>query len=556
MSAPDRVDLRFAVDQPWVRTGRTLTFVDETRDIVATNESVPAGYLDAVDDEDEDDLGHDHGHGQANRGLGRNSSCPGGQLSPHSPSAAVDAALCTPLLAYSQPSATSPLARSETHIALPERHLGPRLPSEEEGSTSNLATTDGTSNPSPGNPASYSRGGQIAPIQGMWDDVYTTTSPFAFPRDQPIVAAQADVLYEDRAATELAYNDGPPSSTYRPANSVGTQLSLSPSSPSSIYLHTPQWPLQDSQQAFLFRHYVENIASFLDLCDQGRRHFATVVPQRAAVCMLLFNAILAASAKRLSRISDLDALVVDKYHQICIRLLIPSLSISDAVADENVLTAIVLLRFMEELDVPVSPPGPESHLMGTRVFLGSQKAGTACEFTGLRLAAFWVALRQEIYMAFVHARPVHANFALDDMCRLIEEDENGCGYANRIIIHCAKCLRHCYGLEAQNVGAWEELKAYQERWWSEAPWYFQPLWADSESETFFPREMYLNDAVVTGLQHYHLARILLTAHNPTIPKLGPGQVKAATAMSEEIKQVVRVICGIAEVGSPFAITGP
>lgn len=320
---------------------------------------------------------------------------------------------------------------------------------------------------------------------------------------------------------------------------------------SSIYLDTPQWPLQDYQQAFLLRYYVENVAPLLDLCDQDRRHFATVVPQRAATCPLLLYAMLAASAKRLSRIGDFDGLVVDRYHQDCLRLLIPALSSSAAIVDENLLTAIVLLRYTEELDVPVAPPGPEFHLMGTRVFLAAQEK-TLSDFSGLRLAAFWVALRQEIYMAFVHSRPVHANFVLRDIGKLIQPDDNGSGFANGVIIHCANCLRYCYGSEEwSGVGAWKELREFQERWWREKPWYFQPAWAsEPESNGIFPTEIYLSDAVVTGLQHYHLARILLIAHNPEMPKLGPGQVSAFRKTNDEIKKTVRVICGIAEVQIP------
>lgn len=307
--------------------------------------------------------------------------------------------------------------------------------------------------------------------------------------------------------------------------------------------------MRDHEQAFLFRYYVESIAPLLDLCDLDRRHFGTVVPQRAALCPLLLYAILAASAKRLSRVGDYDGLVVDRYHQSCLRQLIPALSSSAAVVDENLLTAIVILRYVEELDVPVSPPGPESHLVGTRVFLGAQGENPH-EMGPLRLAAFWVALRQEIYMAFVHSRPVHPNFALAEMAAMIHPDDNGSGFANRIIIHCANCLRYCYGSGERSVATWRDLCEYQNRWWRERPWYFRPVWAGTKSDTagFFPYEMYLNDAVVTGLQHYYLAHILLTAHNPETPRLGPARVAASRETNDEIKQTVRTICGIAEVG--------
>lgn len=257
---------------------------------------------------------------------------------------------------------------------------------------------------------------------------------------------------------------------------------------------------------------------------------------------------LAASAKRLSRISGFDDLVVDHYYQACLDALIPALSSFAAVVDENLLTAIVILRYFEELDVPMLRPAPESHLVGTRVFLGAASASAAsCEFTGLRLAAYWLALRQEIYMALIHARPVHANFVLQVFG---EPDDSGCEYANRIIVHTARCLRYCYGSQYQSVDTWEELEAYRQQWWDGRPWYYRPIWRGKPHADLFPNETYLNDAVVTGLQHHYMTRMLMLAHDPKIPRLGPGHMDAMQAMGEQLKAIACLICGIAEVGKP------
>ena len=76
------------------------------------------------------------------------------------------------------------------------------------------------------------------------------------------------------------------------------------------------------------------------------------------------------------------------------------------------------------------------------------------------------------------------------------------------------------------------------------------MFTDNLEGGFFPEELYLNDAVVTGVQHYLLAQVLMAAHNPKAPKLGPGQAMAFRATNEEIKKTVRLICGIAEVTFP------
>lgn len=331
----------------------------------------------------------------------------------------------------------------------------------------------------------------------------------------------------------------------------GTEQALTPGDHvaenlSGIYLESPKWPME-RQEAMLLRYYVENLAPLFDMCDHDR-HFATVVPQRAVICPPLMNACLAASAKRLSRINNFDVTVVDRYHQKCLDALIPALSSTAAVMDENLLTAIVLLRFMEELDVPIASSTAESHLIGTRVFIAAQ--GKSQNFTGLRLAAFWVALRQEIFMAFIQARPVHPNFALDNLSRFVRPDDNGCSFANMTIVHCAACVRYCYGSEEQSIGAWQRLKESQDAWWDARPWIFYPMYTDDGLDGFFPEELYLNDAIVTGVQHYLLAQMLMAAHNPKAPKLGPGQAMAFRAINEEIKKTVKLICGIAEVILP------
>ncbi|KAL0780249.1 hypothetical protein CaCOL14_004733 [Colletotrichum acutatum] len=305
------------------------------------------------------------------------------------------------------------------------------------------------------------------------------------------------------------------------------------------YVETPLWPLQDRQEAFLYRYFVDNLAPLFDMCDNDR-HFAKVVPKRAVYCPTLLNAMFSASAKRLSRTIGVDGVIADRYHQICLRSLIPALSSSTAVVDDNLLAAVVILRFTEEVDI--GSMTLESHLMGTRILLAAQE--NAADFSGLRLSAFWLALRQEIYMAFVHTRPVYHSF-FSSIKRIQERgnsDENAvdCHYANKAVSICAMCLSYCYGQEDNHVRSYAQLREDLDVWWKEKPWYFDAMWANPEPG-FLLEEQYITDAAVTGLQHYHLARMLLIAHNPKVARLGT----AFRAMEEELKQTVRVICGLA-----------
>ena len=115
-----------------------------------------------------------------------------------------------------------------------------------------------------------------------------------------------------------------------------------------IYAEGCTWPLQRREEAVLMRHFVENLSICMDICDPDR-HFALVVPHRATTCPTLLNAIFACSARHLSRTNEFDPYVSEKYHQECLKHLIPMLNDDAAVMDENLLAATIILRFFEEV---------------------------------------------------------------------------------------------------------------------------------------------------------------------------------------------------------------
>lgn len=102
-----------------------------------------------------------------------------------------------------------------------------------------------------------------------------------------------------------------------------------------------------------------------DLCDPAR-HFALVVPQRALQCPALMSAIYTASARHLCRLErykrdgeveylgqrlpDLRSESAVEYHSDCINHLVQLSSDQDALYDEDLLAASVILRFYEEVD--------------------------------------------------------------------------------------------------------------------------------------------------------------------------------------------------------------
>ena len=101
------------------------------------------------------------------------------------------------------------------------------------------------------------------------------------------------------------------------------------------------------------------------MCDADR-HFGLVVPQRAKNCPALLNAIYTASARHLSRLDqyrkdnelkylgnrlpELQIETAIEYHTRCIEHLAVVSHDPDAVFDENLLAASVILRLYEEID--------------------------------------------------------------------------------------------------------------------------------------------------------------------------------------------------------------
>ncbi|CAK4033557.1 Hypothetical predicted protein [Lecanosticta acicola] len=323
----------------------------------------------------------------------------------------------------------------------------------------------------------------------------------------------------------------------------GLETSVS-SSLSRIYLESPAWPLPQREEAILLRHFVETLARNFDLTDP-RAHFRNVVPQRAAVCPTLMNAIFALSARHLSRIGQYDPLVSNRYHQECLKHLIPMLDDTSAILDENLLASTIILRHLEELEVPISgqhPSDQHSHLLGAQAFIAAQER--AAITGGLRQAAFWVGLRQEVYVAFVNQRPALPALEHCNVDRSFEAAEDHI-WACRIIVQCADILRYCFGDGTASAASYAYLEHQVSQWYDSKPASFNPVFYRApEGDEVFPEIWYVGDDLATGIQHYHLARILLSSHNPGIPKLGPGRTAALRAMDDEIKRHVRALCGM------------
>lgn len=211
----------------------------------------------------------------------------------------------------------------------------------------------------------------------------------------------------------------------------------------------------------------------------------------------------------------------------------------------------------------------ESALRGIQIFLDAQ-AISAVAGSGLRHAAYWIALRQEIITAFSKQRAFRLPLGPCEPYRSFEPADDYV-WADRLVIHCADVLQYCFGsdeedlprgqLQASSTGIlhpipatdmrvarYEELVTFETIWAELGPPSFKPIYTrepDRRRGEVFPELWYLNNCHVAGLQFLELARILLVVYNPNLPRLGPSQRTAMRSVDRKVRSIVLRLCGMA-----------
>lgn len=291
-----------------------------------------------------------------------------------------------------------------------------------------------------------------------------------------------------------------------------------------------------------------------------------------------------------------------RFHSEAIRKLRELSLKPEAARDENLLAAVILLRWYEVVDGPLRNDDQESDLFLhlAKVFITEQfvrspgacqtpssmsyeststtihtdidasTPSTTCSLQlknqsdGVRQASFWVAIRQEIYDCFLTQRSF--KFPLSSCSEFrsfaVTDDTT---WASRLVVFCADCMEFCYGSTeifngcrmvpslvvsspAYSIDRWNALKERETRLTEALPPSFEPIYSfnpDSHAHGIFPEFWYLHACHVTGLQHLELARIALLVHDPTRPRLGPGSMMSMRSLSTLIKERVIRLCGMA-----------
>ncbi|KAJ4340273.1 hypothetical protein N0V87_002564 [Didymella glomerata] len=188
------------------------------------------------------------------------------------------------------------------------------------------------------------------------------------------------------------------------------------------------------------QHYIDNVALFFDMID-NECHFAVDVVQRAKKDSTLMNAILALSARQLSRTTDFDPYIADAYYQRCFDTLIPALNNNKiAKEDESLLAATIILRLMEEMNISIVGNDPQGHLFGTQAIIRVAEQSYA-DSTGpsFRQAIYWAAFRQELWISLMTQRAFQTHIFPADRSL---EPANDSIWATRTIAHLGDSLEN------------------------------------------------------------------------------------------------------------------
>ncbi|KAK8151792.1 hypothetical protein IWX90DRAFT_490788 [Phyllosticta citrichinensis] len=302
-------------------------------------------------------------------------------------------------------------------------------------------------------------------------------------------------------------------------------------------------------------------------------YFRFDVPQRSRTSSTLANAIFALSARNLAYTHGYDPLVADQYYSACLDHLIPALSNEDAALDDSLLTATILLRMLEEMDVDIVGSDSHGHLTGTAALLRAAQEQLAANKTpvapvprGLRQAAYWIAFRQEIYMSLQTHRPITLSAR---MCGF-DEAHDWCEapewvWAQRAIAHCGDALAFAFGggggVGASRVGGgarargrerWSKLIEDNAAWNRVRPRSFDPFFgrvpgldeAEQPPKPVFPELRVMGNWQVLGYGYNILSRLVLLVHDPSIPKLGPSRKASVAIVDKKLRRDVRTLCSI------------
>jgi hypothetical protein len=282
-------------------------------------------------------------------------------------------------------------------------------------------------------------------------------------------------------------------------------------------------------------------------------HFGVHVVHRAKNNSTLMHAILALSARQLSRTKSFDPYVADAYYQRlvipkynpsmalehllivymsrCFQTLIPALNDSVAIRDESLMAATIILRLLEEMNISIIGSDPQGHLFGTQAIMrAAEQSYAATTGPSFRQAIYWAAFRQELWISLMTQRAFRLHIFPAD--RSIGPADDSI-WATRTIAHLGDVCNFAFGEERHSISRYGQLMDENKAWRTQRPNSFDPFYHRQDSDAIgsrFPDIRFHEKTHVMGYQYNTLAHMLLVVHDPTIPQLGPSHRQSRAAV--------------------------
>ncbi|KAF2641427.1 hypothetical protein P280DRAFT_398590 [Massarina eburnea CBS 473.64] len=306
-----------------------------------------------------------------------------------------------------------------------------------------------------------------------------------------------------------------------------------------------------SNEAILVHHYVQHLGRWLDATDPSRQ-FTLRIPHEVKYCTILLHSTVCFSARHYK-----DEGTATSAYGSCISLLIERLNLNTATQDDDLLCAIVILRFFEQLNVPtISGSDNESHLAGSAACLRDlPKKYVDPTAPTLREAAFWVYVRQCLYNSTIDQQAPNIDFSLQlrpepsslQNSHPLAQLRLETAWANKMIWVCACVVNFCFddaSDRTNRVDKWHGLWKDVELWGHERPSTFDPIWSGHDREkSVFPGYYFTADWHVVAFGFFHFSSILLLTYKPG-PKFALRNVRAKPSETDnQILDHARAICG-------------
>ncbi|KAK3117686.1 hypothetical protein LTR53_000714 [Teratosphaeriaceae sp. CCFEE 6253] len=302
---------------------------------------------------------------------------------------------------------------------------------------------------------------------------------------------------------------------------------------------TSRWPLKTEQEVMLMRCYKEHLTRRFDHVD-STGCFSNQIPELAAGSPVLLNTILAAAARHLQMLGELEEAVTLRYQAAAIDMLLPPFQ--QGLCDATDLTAAVLLR--HTLMRVATPDGAYmlNALPGLGVYLAVWQNNPQ---SALHAALSIAMLRMSIFSCWVAGTIP----AVEADCSWI----TGCYYPGttdfwncKITMLLARTINYCHDEQDKTEERWVVLDALAHDWAARKPKCFQPIFEQEPTGSeCFPKLEFAGNLHAMAFIYHSLTALLLASNRPSLANLGDGNATARYEMEQHSLYILRRVCGVA-----------